>query len=234
MVILQYSYVLCGSHHPVKFLYGRFAKCPIIIWTGQKSGDKRRAKSLSFTLERMKRSLSPSKDLRKKRAFIIDDSPVDPLEDSPQAVEGVRGGSSAPPSEGPPRPSSPPLVEEVVRVDPDLAKSFDTLADFVETGDLDGLHEKLTSISTKVSRIQDSKVRGVYASLNKVWQSIGALKNDINNLKEGNDSFKLDKAYGQSNRLYAWMKHVEKVEPRLGLPDVAPRYKPFKPQDEHG
>lgn len=162
----------------------------------------------------MKRSLSPSKDLRKKRAFIIDESPVDPLEDPSEGVEIVaeRG-----PNEHPGVP--PPLVSEVVHVDPDLARSFDTLADFVETGDLDGLHEKLKGISAKVSRMQDNKVRGVYASLNKVWQSIGYLKNEINNLKEGNDSWKLDKAYGQSNRLYAWMKHVEKVNPALGLPE---------------
>lgn len=166
----------------------------------------------------MKRSLSPSKDLKKKRAFIVDDAPLDPLEDSP-----VQDPALHPPTGDGVDATSPvaqpvPTVD-VVRVDPDLAMSFDTLADFVETGDLDGLHEKLKGISDKVSKIQDNKVRGVYASLNKVWSTIGFLKNDIQNLKEGNDAWKLDKAYGQSNRLYAWMKHVEKLSPNLALPE---------------
>lgn len=167
----------------------------------------------------MKRSLSPSKELKNKRAFIIDDAPLDPLEDSPvqdtivhpPTGDGVNGATPV---------AEPVPTSDVVRVDPDLAMSFDTLADFVETGDLDGLHEKLKGISEKVSKIQDNKVRGVYASLNKVWSTIGFLKHDIQNLKEGNDAWKLDKAYGQSNRLYAWMKHIETIKPELALPEM--------------
>jgi hypothetical protein len=153
----------------------------------------------------MKRS-KPTKviDLTKKRAFIVPEEPVDiDVEEPPTPTE-----------EG-----SVNEVPDLVEVDPDLSNALNSLADFIEQGDLPGLHGTVDTIAGMIGKMKDARVQAVYQSLNKVWMTLGYLKNQIQDLKEGTDAYKLDKAFGQSNRLYAWMKHVEKIEPRLALPE---------------
>lgn len=131
--------------------------------------------------------------------------PEDPIEDT-QILEGseTRDG----------------IVEEI-HIDP--RPNYDLVQEDFENGELEAMHEKLTIIAKEVSRIKDNKVQGVYASINKIWMALGAIRQDLKGFKQNNE-FKIDKAFGQSNRLYAWMCHAIRVNPQLALPEM--KYKP--------
>lgn len=158
----------------------------------------------------MKRSVSFTSPPPKKRSLVVPE-PADPLNEEIE-VEDAQS------REGP----------QDVYVDPEPNIEYELVESDLDSGDIDSLNEKLAVISKEISRIKDTKVRGVYSSLNKVWTSLGALKNDIKNLKS--NEYKIDKAFGQSNRLYAWMCHATRLQPSLALPEM--KYRPggeYKP-----
>jgi len=106
-----------------------------------------------------------------------------------------------------------------VIIEPDLNSLYEAVGTDLEADDLEGLHEKLAAIEKQISEMKDQKVKGVYGSINKLWAGLGFMRNEFKNLKNNINESKVDKAFGQSNRLYAWMKHVEKVQPNLALPE---------------
>lgn len=152
----------------------------------------------------MKRSVSAFSPPPKKGKLVIPE-PEDPIEDT-QILEGsdTRDG----------------IVEEI-HIDP--RPNYDLVNDDFENGELEAMHEKLTVIAKEVSRIKDNKVQGVYASINKIWMALGAIRQDLKAFRRESE-FKIDKSFGQSNRLYAWMKHCDRVAPNLSLPEM--KYKP--------
>lgn len=137
-------------------------------------------------------ALSKAKDLKRKRAFVVPDEPADPIED--------------PIEEGEPK-----IESENVEI-----PTLDDLADLIEINDLEQVAEKLEQLKKAISTMKDNKTRPLWASLHKLWYTIGYLKNQQEELK--NIAMNVDKNDGMTRRLYAWMKHVEKTEPRLGLP----------------
>lgn len=157
----------------------------------------------------MKRSVTLTSPPPQKRKLVIPE-PEDPIEDT-QILEGseTRDG----------------IVREIpleeIHIDP--RPNYDLVCEDFENGELEAMHEKLTVIAKEVSRIKDNKVQGVYASINKIWMSLGAIRQDLKGFKKENE-YKIDKAFGQSNRLYAWMKHCDRVAPNLALPEM--KYKP--------
>lgn len=76
-------------------------------------------------------------------------------------------------------------------------------------------------IEADISKLKDSKLRGVYRSVKEMWLLIGELRAQLSNLEEmqKHQFDDVRKALGQSNRLYAWMMHMEKVDARFKLPD---------------
>jgi len=153
----------------------------------------------------MKRSVSTVVSPSPKKGKLVIPEPEDPIEDT-QILEGseTRDG----------------IVEEI-HIDP--RPNYDLVQEDFENGELEAMHEKLTIIANEVSRIKDNKVQGVYASINKIWMALGAIRQDLKGFKTNNE-FKIDKAFGQSNRLYAWMCHAIRVNPQLALPEM--KYKP--------
>jgi len=152
----------------------------------------------------MKRSVSFTSPPPQKRKLTVPE-PEDPIEDT-ELVEDAQS------RDGP--------VEEI-HIDP--RPNYDLVEEDFENGELEAMHEKLTIIAKEVSRIKDNKVQGVYASINKIWLALGAIRQDLKSFKSNNE-YKIDKAFGQSNRLYAWMCHAIRIQPSLALPEM--KYKP--------
>jgi len=153
----------------------------------------------------MKRSVSIASPPPNKRKLVVPDEPEDPIEDT-EPIEDAQTRDG--------------FVEEI-HIDP--RPNYDLVQEDFENGELEAMHEKLTIIAKEVSRIKDNKVQGVYASINKIWMSLGAIRHDLKQFKSNNE-FKIDKAFGQSNRLYAWMCHATRIQPSLALPEM--KYKP--------
>lgn len=138
-------------------------------------------------------SLSKSKDLKRKR--IDAPEPADPIED-----DNVM----------------PPVAV-------DENPNIDDLADVLEINDLESMAKKLDDMKTTIEKMKDNKVRPVWASLHKLWYSMGHLKNELNNVRH--TSYEQDKYEGMCRRLYAWMKHMENVDKKFALPERAGLFK---------
>lgn len=153
----------------------------------------------------MKRSVTISSPPPPNKRKLTVPEPEDPIEDTEPYEDHAQIEGS---------------VEEI-HIDP--RPNYDLVAEDFENGELEAMHEKLNVIAKEVSRIKDNKVQSVYASMNKIWMAIGAMRQDLKGFRSENE-WKIEKALGQSNRLYAWMGHSTKIQPNLTLP--AMKYKP--------
>lgn len=141
----------------------------------------------------MKRARNEKNLARKK--VVLPDGDFNPLEDAEALPPTV---PSSPVQSG----GDEKVQSEEVHLEPELNPEYETLGDLYEQGDHSEFSDQLSKIQKTVESLKDSKQRAVYNSLNRVWSSLGSLQNQMAMFKGSSAEYKLDKAYGQSNKLY--------------------------------
>lgn len=223
--------------------YPRGTWCPIFFLPRALELDKSNSESKAFTSNAMSDPKAKPKDLKRKRAFIVPEAPVDPIQDSDfEACTAEHCNVPREHANGCPAAQrctadkcydpdghdgkACPYYQKQARNEPfvplpgaEPAAAESTIEDLVkafEVNDLMDVERELKVLKSTIDHMKDNKVRPVWASLHKIWYTLGLIQNQLNNAANSNSN--VDRTVGMVNRLYAWMKHVEKVKPELGLP----------------
>lgn len=135
-----------------------------------------------------------SNDLARKKV-VLPDGDFNPIEDAETLPPTV---PSSPVQSG----GDEKVQSEAVHLEGDLNSEYEALGDLFEQGLAEEYSDQLRKIQKSVDSLKDSKQRAVYNSLNRVWSSIGSIQSQLAMFKGSSAEYKLDKAYGQSNKLY--------------------------------